>query len=84
MNQTCETKKCDGEQPCCPVAKELKECWSEVPDPLKDMLRSLAQQKIAVLEKLHAWAKSTNRSEMTNNIEAKIERAQKKMHLYNS
>ena len=84
MDQTCETKKCDNGQPCCPLAKELQENWSEVPDNLKDMLRSLAQQKIAVLEKLRAWAKTANRSEMVKNIEAKMERAQKKLNMYSS
>ena len=84
MDQTCETKKCDGEQPCCPLAKALQDNWSEVPDNLKDMLRSLAQQKIAVLEKLRAWAKASNRSDIVKHIEAKMERAQKKLNMYNS
>lgn len=82
MDQTCETKTC--EKPCCPLAEELQKSWGDVPDSLKDMLRSLAQQKLAVLEKLRAWAKASNRSEMTKHIEAKIERAQKKMNMYNN
>ncbi|MBP5160884.1 MAG: hypothetical protein ILP11_02400 [Alphaproteobacteria bacterium] len=84
MNQTCETKKCDSDKPCCPLMQELQQNWGEVPDQLKDMLRSLAQQKIAVLEKLRTWAKASNRSEMVKNIEAKIERAQKKLNMYSS
>ena len=55
-----------------------------MPDNLKDMLRSLAQQKIAVLEKLRAWAKASNRSDIVKHIEAKMERAQKKLNMYNS
>ena len=84
MDQNCETQTGNGEKPCCPLAQELQQNWGEVPDTLKDMLRSLAQQKLAVLEKVRAWAQSSNRSDLVKHVNAKIERAQKKLNIYNS
>ena len=58
---------------------QICEFWEEIPDDLKDMIRSLHQQKKAVLEKVRMWAELSNHTKLRSLCDEKIENVQQRI-----
>ena len=59
--------------------QEIASLWSEMPDDLKDMMRSLHQQKKAVLEKVQMWAELSHHDELRKICDEKIKKVQERI-----
>ncbi len=53
--------------------------WSKLPGNVKDMLRSLDTQKVAVLKELKAWADKNGQDELADGCEKKIAKINKRL-----
>ena len=58
---------------------QITELWDEIPDDLKDMIRSLWQQKKAVLEQVRMWAELSNHTKLRSLCDEKIEKVQRRI-----
>ena len=53
--------------------------WDKLPENLKDMMRSLDTQKLAVLKELKTWADKNEHDELADACEKKMEKVHKRL-----
>lgn len=60
----------------------LEPMWDKLPDDLKEKLRSLDIQKVAVMKDVKAWADKNSESALSEACEKKMTKIQKRLDGY--
>ena len=80
----CEKSSCgcpEGEQKI-RLHVELMNVWDKLPDNIKEMVHSLATQKVAVLKEIKTWADANKDKNLSAVCERKIEKTNHKLEDY--
>jgi len=84
------TNDCNMSSSCgCPEGEqklrmhaELMAVWDKLPDNIKDMVHSLATQKVAVLKEIKTWAHANKHKDLVAICERKIQKTERKLEDY--
>ncbi len=60
----------------------LKQAWDSLPDELKNEIRGLDQQKLAVMKDVKKWADQNNQKELSEVCENKSIKIQQRLDQY--
>lgn len=80
----CTDCGCEGSEKKAHFHHALEPVWSKMPDELKDEVRGLDKQKLAVMEDVKKWADKNNEEALSEACEKKIVKVQKRLDSYES